>query len=163
MIHGFEKYREYEGTRSGHNNHRGRGSRPGSAVAAAEKGASVIVLEKLRTPGGNSALAQAFFAAESPVQKRMGIDAPRDVLFRMAMDYAHWEINPRIVRAFIDKSGDTVKWLEEKGLKIEQMPAYPLNIPIRTFHWPEGQGAKVIDVLVGSARSGGSGFSSGRR
>ena len=93
-------------------------------------------------------MAQAFFAAESPAQKRMGIDAPKDVLFKMAMAYAHWEINPRIVRAFINKSDDTVRWLEEKGLKIEQIPTYPHNIPIKTFHWPEGQGAKVIDLLV---------------
>lgn len=119
-----------------------------AAVAAAENDASVIVLEKLKKPGGNSARAQAFFAAESPAQKRMGIDAPKDVLFKMAMEYAHWEINPRIVRAFINKSGDTVRWLEEKGLRIEQIPTYPYNIPIKTFLWPEGQGAKIIDILV---------------
>ena len=121
-----------------------------AAVAAAEKGASVIVLEKLKKPGGNSARAQAFFAAESPAQKRMGIEAHRDVLFKLAMDYAHWEINPRLVRAFINKSGDTVRWLEDKGLKIEQLPSYPHNIRVQTFHWPEGQGARVIDILVKS-------------
>ena len=60
-----------------------------AAVAAAEKGASVIVLEKRRAPGGNTAMAEGFFAAESPSQKRMNIDADRDMLFRIAMDYAH--------------------------------------------------------------------------
>ena len=68
-----------------------------AAVAAADKGAKVVLLEKRGASGGNSARAQAFFAAESPAQKRLGIDAPRDVLFRMAMDYAHWKINPRII------------------------------------------------------------------
>jgi fumarate reductase flavoprotein subunit len=119
-----------------------------AALAAAEKGASVVVLEKRRAPGGNTALAQAFFAAESPAQERMSINAPKDVLFKMAMDYAHWEINPRIVRAFIEKSGDTARWLEEKGLEIEQIPAYPPSIVIRTFHWPKGQGAEVVRLLV---------------
>ena len=119
-----------------------------AAVAATEKGASVVLLEKREAPGGNTALAQAFFAAESPAQERVGIDAPKDVLFKMAMDYAHWEINPRIVRAFINKSGDTVRWLEEKGLEIEQIPVYPPNIVIRTFHWPKGQGAKIVELLL---------------
>ena len=80
-----------------------------AAIAATDEGAKVVLLEKLNAPGGNTARAQAFFAAESPVQKRLRIDASRDVLFRMAMDYAHWKINPRIMRAFIDKSGDTVR------------------------------------------------------
>src|SRR4030042_528227 len=92
-----------------------------AAVAAAEKGVKVVILEKANAPGGNSARAVGFFAAESPVQKRMRVDAPRDVLFKIAMDHAHWKINARIIRAFVDKSGDTVRWLEEKGLEIERV------------------------------------------
>jgi hypothetical protein len=33
-----------------------------------------------------------------------GIDAPRDKYFKSAMSFANWKINPRIVRAFVDKS-----------------------------------------------------------
>jgi fumarate reductase flavoprotein subunit len=119
-----------------------------AAIAAAENRAKVMVLEKRSSPGGNTALAQAFFAAESPTQQRMGIDAPRDALFKMAMDYAHWRINPRIMRAFINRSGDTVGWLEERGLVIDRIPTYPPNINIRTFHFPKGGGAQVIEILV---------------
>jgi len=98
-----------------------------AAVASAEKGVSVAVLEKLNALGGRSVRAEGFFAAESPAQERMGIDAPKDVLFRMAMDYAHWRINPRIMRAFINKSGDTVQWLEEKGLTIDRVSPFYRN------------------------------------
>ena len=94
----------------------GGGAGLAAAVAAAEKGANVIVLEKRHDLGGNSARAEGLFAAESPAQKRLKIDAPRDELFKMAMDYAHWKLNARLVRAFIDKSGDTIRWLEQKGL-----------------------------------------------
>ncbi len=121
-----------------------------AAVAALEGGARVILLEKNHTAGGRSVRAEGFFAAESPVQKRMGIDAPRDELFRMAMDYAHWEINPRIVRAFIDKSGDTVRWLEEKGLEIVRISPFYLNQRIKTWHQPKRGGAEIIDVLFRS-------------
>jgi fumarate reductase flavoprotein subunit len=126
----------------------GGGSGLAAALSAAESKVRVIVLEKRHSLGGNTAMAQAFFAAESPAQRRMSIDAPRDTLFRMAMDYSHWRINPRIMRAFINLSGDTVRWLEEKGLEIDRIPNYPPKVVIRTFHFPKGGGKKVIDLLT---------------
>jgi len=99
----------------------GGGSGLSAAVAAAENGAKVIVLEKRRVPGGNSVFPEGLFAAESPAQKRMMIDASRDDLFKIAMDFSHWKINPRIIRAFIDKSGNTIQWLEEKGLRSKRV------------------------------------------
>ena len=127
----------------------GGGAGLAAAVAAAEKRASVIVLEKRRALGGNSAMAEGFFAAESPVQKRMMINAQRDELFKIAMDYAHWTINPRIVRAFVDKSGDTVRWLEEKGLKFDWIPPLYPNQVIRTWHCIRGRrGVAIIKALA---------------
>ena len=127
-----------------------------AAIAARDSGADVILLEKRRMPGGNTALAQALFAAESPAQKRLSIDAPKDVLFKMAMDYAHWKINPRIVRAFIDKSGDTVRWLEEMGLeKIDNIPPFYPRQSIRTFHYPNGGGVAVVKVLLSACEKRG--------
>ena len=66
----------------------GGGAGLAAAVAAAEKGADVVVLEKRGIFGGNSAMAEGLLAAESPAQKRMNIDAPRDEVFRMAMSFA---------------------------------------------------------------------------
>ena len=106
----------------------GGGSGLSAAVAAAEKGAEVVLLEKRSKLGGTSAMAQGLFGAESSVQKRLKIDARRDELFKMAMKFAHWSINPRIVRAFIDKSGDTIRWLEEKGLTFDVPPYYPNQV-----------------------------------
>ena len=123
-----------------------------ATLAAAEKGAKVILIEKHNAPGGRSVRAEGFFAADSPAQERMGIDAPKDVLFKMAMDYAHWEINPRIVRAFINKSGDTVRWLEEKGLEIALVSPFYRNQVIRTWHQPKRGGAEVVEVLVRSCK-----------
>ena len=123
-----------------------------AAVAAAEKGASVVVLEKRNMPGGNSARAESFFAAESPDQQWALVDAPTDVLFKMAMDYAHWKINPRIVRSFVNKSGDTVRWLEEKGLEIFWVSPYYPNQVIRTEHQAKRGGLDVVRVLVKSCK-----------
>ena len=121
-----------------------------AAVAAAEKGARVVVLEK-RGLGGNAALAWGIFAAESPTQRREMIDCRRDDCFRLAMDFAHWNINPRLVRAFIDKSGDTIQWLEDKGLEFTCIPFYPNQVPL-TWHVPRGRGARLMKTLAQNCR-----------
>jgi len=64
------------------------------------------------------------------------------------MDYSHWKAEPKIVRAFVYKSGDTIRWLEEKGLKFGWIPPmYPNQVP-RVLHWPEGGGAALIKLLI---------------
>ena len=126
----------------------GGGAGLAAAVAATEKGAKCLVLEKRRKAGGNSVMAEGFFAAESPAQKRMWIDANRDALFNMAMDYAHWTINPRIVRAFIDKSGDTVRWLEEKGMRFDRIPPLYPNQALLVWHCPDKGGKVVVQSLL---------------
>ncbi len=120
-----------------------------AAVAAAEKGAKVILLEKKGAPGGNSVFVVGLFAAESPAQRRLSIDAPRDEMFKIAMDYTHWEINPRIFRAFVDKSGDTIQWLEKKGLRFDNIPPLYPGYNIRTWHCLENKnaGPEIIKVL----------------
>jgi fumarate reductase flavoprotein subunit len=125
----------------------GGGAGLAAAVAAADKGARVIVLERLKTTGGNASLAAGILAAESPVQKRLKVDATKESLFKASMDYARWMINPRIIKAFIDKSGDTIRWLEEMGITFEDIPfCYPNQHP-RIFHVVSGHGRKLIHTL----------------
>jgi fumarate reductase flavoprotein subunit len=128
----------------------GGGTGLAAAVAAAEKGAKVVLLEKRGAPGGNSALAVGLLAADSPVQKRMSISAPKDEVFQAAMDFSHWKINPRIFRAFVEKSGNTIQWLEDKGLKFNQVPSMYPGQPIRTWHCIDElkiSGPEILKVL----------------
>ncbi|HVN97380.1 MAG TPA: FAD-dependent oxidoreductase [Syntrophorhabdaceae bacterium] len=125
----------------------GGGGGLAAAVAAAEKGARVIVLEKRHTLGGNSVFAEGLFAAESPVQQRSNIDARRDKLFRQAMDFAHWKLDPKIIRAFIDKSGDTIRWFEEKGLNFFMPALYFNQVPL-VWHCLKKGGATVVKQLT---------------
>ena len=126
----------------------GGGAGLAAAVTAAVKGGRVVVIEKRRVPGGNTTLANVMFGAETPFQKRMKIDVPRDFAFKLAMGYAHWKTDPRIVRAFIDKSGDTIRWLEEKGIEFEYMPNYfPEQVP-RAFQIMKGGGAAMTKSLA---------------
>ncbi len=130
----------------------GGGAGLAAAVQAAENGKKVAILEKRHAVGGNTAMAHGFFAADSPVQKRMMADAPKDVLFKLAMDYHHWTINPRLVRTYMNKSADTVSWLEAKGLKIVTVAVLNPNYTYRTFHMGEGPtGIIVVKLLAKNA------------
>lgn len=133
----------------------GGGAGLAAALAAAEEGASkVIVLEKLGSPGGNTALSVGLFAADSPAQKRVAIEYKRDELFKIAMNWAHWKVNPRIVRAFIDKSGDTIRWMEAKGLHFDCVPFYPNQSPL-VWHVTKELGAGMAKFLAAEAKKRG--------
>lgn len=112
----------------------GGGCGMAAAVAAAEKGAKVILLEKKGAPGGNSVYAHGIFAAESPAQRRLSIDISKDEMFTIYMEHAHWKVNPRIFRALVDKSGDTIRWLEDKGLEFDNIPPMYVGYHLRTWH-----------------------------
>ena len=68
----------------------GGGAGLASALAAAENGCkNIIVLEKTGSAAGSTAMAHDIFGAESPVQKRAGVDARKDDLFKIAMEWTH--------------------------------------------------------------------------
>jgi len=90
-----------------------------AAVSAAEAGAkNIIVLEKASTTGGNGRVSVGFFAAESPPQKRLGLEVSKDEIFKRFMAFNHWKSDARLIRTWINKTGDIVAWLEGKGLDI---------------------------------------------
>jgi fumarate reductase flavoprotein subunit len=126
----------------------GGGAGLAAAIAAGENGCkSIIVLEKAGSATGSTGMAHDIFGAESPVQKRLGIDASKDKLFKTAMEWAHWtNINPRLVRAFIDKSGDTIGWLEKKGLNFEMIQYYQNQVPL-VRHSVIGHGNALMKTL----------------
>ena len=134
----------------------GGGAGLAAAVEAAERGAqNIVVVEKRARPGGNTALAGGLFACESPVQARHRIVADGDELFHRAMEWAHWSrINPKILRAFINKSGDTIRWLESKGLEFNLIRFYPDQVPLLQ-HNPQGGGAYLVKVLSKACREPG--------
>jgi len=127
----------------------GGGAGLAAALEAAERGGTdIVVIEKRHSLGGNTALAGGLFGCESPVQLRERVVADKDDLFKKAMDWAHWgRIDPAILRAFINKSGDTIRWLENKGLEFNLIRLYPdQNPPVQ--HNPKGHGARLIKVLT---------------
>jgi len=95
-----------------------------TAVTAALGGAKTIVFEKSGSTGGAANLASGLFAVESRVQKEKNITVTRDEVFKKLMEYSHWGVDAQLVRAYIDKSGDTIEWLEKLGVKFREVTSH---------------------------------------
>ncbi len=125
-----------------------------AALTAAEGGASVIVFEKQRTPGGTSNFFEGIFAVESDMQREQYIEYSRDQAFKSIMEYSHWRANPRLVRAIVDESADTIAWLRQQGVEFSGVTINMPDSP-RTYHIVKGAGLAVVKTLVTRAKEKG--------
>ena len=125
-----------------------------AALTAAQGGAKVIIFEKQPYPGGSSLFFQGMFAVESELQRKQYIGYTRDEAFKNIMDYSHWLANPRLVRAFVNESANTIAWLQQQGVEFtEASTLHPDGI--RTYHLVKGFGASVVKALAAKAEEKG--------
>jgi fumarate reductase flavoprotein subunit len=122
-----------------------------AAVTAAEGGATVVILERLSATGGATVFATGTFAVESKYQKALGIKITTDEAFRQHMFYTHYLSNPRLVRTIIDKSADTIDWLEERGTEFIEPAEFFPGAP-RTWHTMKLDGRGITKALEETAR-----------
>lgn len=123
------------------------GSGLAAAVAAASRGVKVGVIDKRRTAGGTMNMLAGIAAADSPTQKQAGINITADDLFLKHMQYSHWTLNPRIVRTWLNRTGETIRWLEEKGVKFQMFSMFT-DEPPTSWHWGLRVGADIVKVLL---------------
>jgi fumarate reductase flavoprotein subunit len=90
-----------------------------AAVSAFENGANrVVMLEKRERPGGNAIMARGIFGCESRVLRNAMVYTDKDEIFTNAMRWHHYSrINGKLLRAYINQSGDTISWLERRGVE----------------------------------------------
>jgi fumarate reductase flavoprotein subunit len=125
-----------------------------AAVTAAEGGAKVIVFEKQRSMGGTSNFFSGTFAVEGVMQRERYYTFSRDDAFKAIMTYSHWRANPRLVRAIVNESADTLSWLMELGVEFAAPTLFMPNSPM-TYHPVKGKGASVITALAARAKEKG--------
>ncbi len=89
-----------------------------AAIEAAQAGASVIVLEKMKVIGGNTRISDGALAAPlNYLQKEQGIEDSAE-LFYEDMLRAGLNLNhPQLVRIVADRAAETIDWTIELGVK----------------------------------------------
>lgn len=121
-----------------------------AAAAAAEQGTKVIVTEAMAAVGGNGLFPRGVFAVDSVLQRKRLIFADTDEIFTRCMEYSHWKIDGRIVRRLLDKSGDTISWLMDKGVAFCDVVHHTPNQAPEVFHITsaeENAGSVVVRCL----------------
>jgi fumarate reductase flavoprotein subunit len=95
-----------------------------ASVAAAETEVQVIAFEKTSTTGGTGSMGMGPLGVESRRQRLKFLGPTKDEAFRVFMDYTHWQVDARLVRAYMDKGATTIDWLEDLGVEFEDPCAY---------------------------------------
>ena len=125
-----------------------------AAVTLVEGGARVVVFEKQRSVGGTTNFLHGTFAVESGMQRERFIDFTCDEAFKSIMDYSHWKANPWLVRAIVNESGTTIRWLQDRGVVFTDATINMIEAP-RTYHVVKGKGEAIVRALVTRAKERG--------
>lgn len=88
-----------------------------AAVSGVEAGYKVILLEKLAYTGGGFNYVEGTFGIDSPIQKAAGVKLSTEKVFEESMAFNHWLGNAPLIKAFYAKSGESIQWLMDHGVK----------------------------------------------
>ncbi len=125
------------------------------AVQAAKDGLTCAIIEKEPQTGGSSAFAEGHAAFESDEQIKRGINVTKEQAFNTYLDYSHWRADPPLVSRFVENAATTiVKMRDEVGAVYEDVTVTALDQPgeLTTWHLPEGEVARLIELLEADAR-----------
>jgi fumarate reductase flavoprotein subunit len=108
-----------------------------AALAAAEKGAKVIVVEQTSSYGGTALMgAEGFFAVGSEQQKKAGDTTTTDDMYDWFMEYNHEKSYSPLTRSWLEMTAGTVDWLAAYGNPATLMENTQLahTDQIKTYH-----------------------------
>lgn len=89
-----------------------------AALAAAEFGVEVVVLEKQPALGGSSVLSAGIVAfAGTDIQRDNGVDDSEELLFDDLREVGKMENDEAIVRAYVANQLSTYQWLKQHGVQ----------------------------------------------
>ena len=99
----------------------GGGTGLAAACQARQLGLDVLLLEKRGATGGSFIGTEGLFAAQSSMQKALGVDFTPSEVIAKVMDFHHWIPDIDMYNAFFNKSASTVDWLIDLGVEFDHV------------------------------------------
>ena len=122
------------------------------AIKAAERGAKILQLEADNRVGGTMFWSSGQIAAAgTDLQKRNGIEDTPEEHYNDCQHIANNQIDPTVLRLFVNNAAETIDWLETIGFKPasetpvagEAHEAYST----KRYLWGDNQAISILDVL----------------
>jgi fumarate reductase flavoprotein subunit len=129
-----------------------------ACVAAAEKGAKVIALEKASVTGGTGNMGMGPFGLESPIQRLKQMGPTKEQAFKEMMHYTHYQVDAKLVSTYFDKATTTIEWLQNMGVEFfDALPYFPGGWPTWHIIAPGGEGCarNLYRILTEKAKEKG--------
>lgn len=94
-----------------------------AAITAQEAGANVLLLEKGGVTGGSTVRSGGkILAAGTPWQEKQGYTDNADMMYDYLMSFDRDGImSETLVRTFCDNSAENLQWLEDRGVKVQDV------------------------------------------
>ena len=136
----------------------GGGAGLSAAIAAKEKGANVVLVEKMLMLGGNTNYATAGInAANTKLQKKLGIEDNAELFYNDTMKGGKNVNNPELVKKLTADSANIIDWLTERGADLSEVVFTGGQSAKRTHRPAGGQavGPVIVDALAETAEKDG--------
>ena len=88
-----------------------------AAITLCEKGVKPIIFEKSVTSGGCAKMGMGPLGINTHVQRAQFNDISVPYALSKHMEYTHYRVDADLVSAYFNLSADTIKWLEDMGVK----------------------------------------------
>ena len=122
-----------------------------AAYEAKKAGSSVVILEKMRTAGGNSIInGGGFAAAGTPIQAAQGLKDSSELLATDMIREGLGLNHPELVKIVSEQSWPVVKWtIDEFGVKYADhlMHEGGHSVP-RSYMTPSESGSDVVNAML---------------
>jgi fumarate reductase flavoprotein subunit len=93
-----------------------------AAIQAHDEGASVLIVEKMPTLGGNTIKASAGMnAAETRFQRVKGIQDSKELFYAETLKGGGNKNNPELLRRFVENAPEAIEWLACRGIMLNDI------------------------------------------
>jgi len=93
-----------------------------AAIQAHDEGASVLIVEKMPTIGGNTIKASAGMnAAETRFQRMKGIQDSKELFYAETLKGGGNKNNPELLQRFVENAPEAIEWLARRGIMLNDI------------------------------------------
>lgn len=118
-----------------------------AAIEAHDKGASVVIIEKMPIAGGNTNKASAGMnAAETLFQQQAGITDHKEWFYNETLKGGKNKNNPELLHYFVENAPAAINWLDAKGIRLNNLTTTG-GMSVDRTHRPNN-GAAVGGFLI---------------